>query len=259
MSDAQQHLQKIRDQFTRQADAYIRMKQTTDEEALGKLAAMTGVQPDHRVLDVACGPGFLTMAFAQRCAEAVGLDATTEFLSRATEEAVRRGLRNIQFREGDAGWLPFADRTFDVVSCRAAFHHFTRPERVLAEMRRVLKPAGRIMIADMIASGDKEKAEYHNRVERLCDPTHVRALAESEFDRMFRDAGLEVLLRPKLMLHYDLFEWMGHGGPGEAAAREIVALMEASVDTDRTGLNVRREDGKLRFSHTAVAFLVQKE
>lgn len=55
MNESHQHLQKIRDQFTRQADAYIRMQQTTEEEALGKLIALTEVQSDHRVLDVACG------------------------------------------------------------------------------------------------------------------------------------------------------------------------------------------------------------
>ena len=95
MSDPQSHLQKIRTQFTRQADAYMRMQQTTDEVALGKLIALTRVQSDQRVLDVACGPGFLTMGFAQRCTEAIGFDATSEFLIRAQEEAARRGLRNI--------------------------------------------------------------------------------------------------------------------------------------------------------------------
>jgi ubiquinone/menaquinone biosynthesis C-methylase UbiE len=113
MSDSHQHLQKIRDQFTRQADAYIRMQQTTDEAALGKLVALTEVQTDHRVLDIACGPGFLTMVFAQQCAEAIGFDATSEFLARAREEATRRGLRNIQFHEGDAEQLPFAANSFD--------------------------------------------------------------------------------------------------------------------------------------------------
>lgn len=257
MSESHQHLQKIRDQFTRQADAYIRMQQTTDEEALGKLIALTEVQSDHRVLDVACGPGFLTMGFARRCAEVIGFDATSEFLARAWEEAARRGLRNIQFQEGDAERLPFAADWFDVVSCRAAFHHLVRPERVLAEMKRVLKPTGRILIADMIAAEDREKAEYHNKIERLCDPTHTRALAESEFDHMFDTERLAVVLRPKITLHYTLSEWMEHGGPGEKAAQEIVALMEASLDVDRSGLKVRREDGVLRFSHTAVAFVLR--
>ena len=257
MDDSQLHVQKIRDQFTRQAEAYIRMKQTTDEEALGKAVALTGVQSGHRVLDVACGPGFLTMAFARRCAEAAGLDATTVFLSHAREEAERRGLHNIQFHEGDAERLPFTDHAFDVVACRAAFHHLVHPQRVLAEIKRVARPGGRLLLLDMIASEDPEKAAYHNRVERLCDPTHVRALAESEFEHMFRTAGLEVLSRPKVTISYAVSEWMDHGGPDEATAREIIALMEASVAMDRTGLNVRREDGVLRFSHTAVAFLLK--
>ncbi|MBM4255009.1 MAG: hypothetical protein FJ147_03840 [Deltaproteobacteria bacterium] len=109
----------------------------------------------------------------------------------------------------------------------------------------------------MIASEDTEQAAYHNRVERLCDPTHVRALPESEFNQLFAVAGLQVLFQPTVTLSYSVAEWMDHGGPDEATAREIVALLEASVDVDRTGLNVRREDGVLRFSHSAMVFLVQ--
>jgi len=258
VTDTAEHLAKIRSQFTRQADAYIRMRQTTDEAGLQALVMLSGAQPGHRVLDVACGPGFLTMTFATHCAGAVGVDATDEFLARAQAEAASRGLRNVEFRQGDAERLPFADAAFDVVACRAAFHHFPSPERVLAEMARVVRPDGRVLIADMIASEDPHKAEYHNRMERLCDPTHVRALPASAFERLFSDAGLAVVLRPTTQLHSDVDEWIMHGGPSADDARQIVALMEASINPDRSGLNVRRENGKLRFSHTAVAFVLHR-
>jgi hypothetical protein len=74
---------------------------------------------------------------------------------------------------------------------------------------------------------------------------------------MFDREGLEVVRRPTITIHYTLSEWMDHGGPSEAVAQEIVALMEASLDVDRSGLKVRREDGVLRFSHTAVAFVLR--
>lgn len=258
MTDSAAHLDKIRSQFTRQADAYIRMRQTTDEAGLRALVMLSGAQPDHRALDVACGPGFLTMTFAAHCVAVVGVDATDEFLARAQAEAASRGLRNVEFRHGDAEKLPFADAAFDVVACRAAFHHFPRPERVLAEMTRVLRPDGRVLIADMVASEDPSKAEYHNRMERLCDPTHVRALPASVFERLFSDAGLAVALRPTTVLDYDVDEWIAHGGPSADDARQIVALMEASIDPDRSGLHVRRENGRLRFSHAAAAFVLRR-
>jgi len=257
MNESRDHIDNIRDQFTRQADAYVRMAQTTNERGLRRLVSLASAEAHQRALDVACGPGFLTMAFADVCASTVGLDATDEFLARARDEAARRGLENIEFQKGDAEHLPFDDASFDIVSCRAAFHHFPHPERVLAEMQRVAAVGGRVVIADMLASDEPDKAEYHNRVERLCDPTHVRALSAAEFEAMFAEVGLEILQQPRSTLDYELDDWISHGGPSAEEAREIHELMGASVETDLCGLNVRREGGRLHFSHTAVAYVLQ--
>jgi ubiquinone/menaquinone biosynthesis C-methylase UbiE len=256
MSDTGEHLDAIRRQFTRQADAYSRMRQTTDERGLRALVRLAGTGSSHRVLDVACGPGFLTMAFARECAEAVGLDATDTFLDRARAEAERAGLHNVRFQTGDAERLPFDDGAFDIATCRAAFHHFPRPARALAEMARVIRSGGRLVIGDMLASEDPEQAAYHNHLERMCDPTHVRALSESEFRGLFADAGLEVLVAPRTELPQGVDEWLDYGGPTEEVRRDLVASLEASLAVDRTGLRVRREDGRLWFSYSVAAFLL---
>jgi hypothetical protein len=84
----------------------------------------------------------------------------------------------------------------------------------------------------------------------------VRALPASEFERLFAAAGLEVVARPRGAMHYDVEEWMAHGGPSPADSAEIMRLFDASLATDHCGLAVRREDGRLRFSHTVVAFVL---
>lgn len=250
------HVERIRAQFTRQAEVYARMRQTTDQRGLDGLVLLSGAAPGQRVLDVACGPGFLTMTFATRVAQATGFDATDAFLDLARAEAARRGLTNVEFRSGDAEALPFADASFDVVSCRAAFHHFPRPERVLAEMSRVTRPGGKLVIGDMVGSEDPAKAAYHDRMERLCDPTHVRALPDGEFRRLFATQGLELQFARSGPMEIRVDEWIAHGGPDAAVERELRALVEASLDVDLCGLDVRREDGALVFSHIGTAFLL---
>jgi ubiquinone/menaquinone biosynthesis C-methylase UbiE len=255
MSDTPSHLDTVREQFTRQAEVYARMQQATDTAAFHALVRLAQPQPHHSVLDVACGPGFLTMTFAEYCAHAVGVDATEKFLALAQAAAEQQGLRNLTFQQGDAEHLPFADGTFDIVVCRAAFHHMPHPERALAEMKRVAKEDGRLVILDMLASEDPQKAEYHNRLERLCDPSHARALPESEFERLFARAGLQVVLRPKTRLRISVDEWLKHGGPSDPIAHESRRLLEDSLTGDRTGLHIERENSALYFNHTLVTFV----
>jgi ubiquinone/menaquinone biosynthesis C-methylase UbiE len=252
----ERHVERIRAQFTRQAEVYARMRQTTDQRGLDGLVRLSGAGPADHVLDVACGPGFLTMTFAAHAARAIGCDATEAFLALARVEAARRRLGNVVFTGGDVAALPFADASFDVVACRAAFHHFPQPGRVLAEMRRVVRPGGRLVVADMLGAEDAARAAYHDRMERLCDPTHVRALPESELRRLFGDAALELHHARRSEADITVDEWIAHGGPSSEAAREARALMEASLDADRCGLRVRQEDGRVVFSHQVGAFVL---
>ena len=157
VTDEPRQVDRIREQFTRQAEAYARMRQATDEGALKGLVALAHTAPSDRVLDVACGPAFLTMAFAEACGSAVGLDATDAQLDLARREAERRGLANLSFVSGEAEQLDVDDGSFDIVSCRAAFHHFAEPEAVLREMVRVARPAGALLIVDMLTSEDAAK------------------------------------------------------------------------------------------------------
>lgn len=253
------HLAQIRDQFTRQREAYLRMSAMHDEATLKRTAAMCQVRPSDEVLDVACGPGFLTRAFAPLCRAVTGFDATEPFLQFAAEETAKLGMTNIEWVHGDAEGMPFEDGRFDLAACRAAFHHMPRPERVLAEMKRITKSGGRIVIIDMIASEDAAKAEYQHRVEQLCDPTHFRALSEREFERLFADAGLALTFKGRGETKYPLRQWIEHGGPSPEAAREIERLVEASVDRDLAGLRVWRENGEVFLAHQGAAFMLRKD
>ena len=252
-----EHVDRIRAQFTRQAGAYSRMRATRDDTSHRLLVGHSGAGEADRVLDVACGPGFLTLAFAEKAGSVVGLDATEALLDVARAEASARGIQNVEFQQGDATRVEHPDARFDIVSCRAAFHHFPEPERVLAEMTRVAKPGGRLLVVDMLGSSDPEKTARRDELERLCDPTHARCLPEVEFEGLFRDAGLEIVHRPKPVLDQDVDEWLEHGGPSEADAARARELLEQSIEGDLFDLDVRREAGRLCFSYQGIAFLLR--
>lgn len=255
MSD---HVDKIRAQFERQARAYADTAQASDAAAHAGLVALCAPARDARVLDVACGPGALTLAFAACCGQAVGVDATAAMLAIAREQAAARGTLNVRFEQGDVTALPFADGAFDLAVCRAAFHHFPAPERVLSEMARVVRPGGKVVVADFVTSDDAAEAEQHNAIEQLCDPSHTRALTRDELRALFRGQGLELAVDMPRRMHYELDEWIAHGGPAPAQEAEIRRRFERALTQDDTGLAVRREQGQLRFTHQTLLLVGQR-
>ena len=101
------------------------------------------------VLDVACGPGNFTREFARAVGPgglAVGIDASRTMLERGGAELRRAATPNLVLIRGDATELPFQDSSFDATCCFAALHLFPDPFAALDEMRRVLRPGGRIAL-----------------------------------------------------------------------------------------------------------------
>jgi len=104
---------------------------------------------DSHILEVAPGPGYLAIALAQRGQYAItGLDISHSFVAIARANAHKASV-TVHFRHGNASAMPFADGTFDLIVCRAAFKNFSQPLAAIDEMYRVLKPGGRAIIIDL--------------------------------------------------------------------------------------------------------------
>jgi ubiquinone/menaquinone biosynthesis C-methylase UbiE len=107
------------------------------------------IRPGTRILEVAPGPGYLAIEIAKRGQFAItGLDISKTFVEIATANASRASVK-IDFQHGNASAMPFADDTFDLILCRAAFKNFSEPLEAMNEMHRVLKPQGRAVIIDL--------------------------------------------------------------------------------------------------------------
>jgi SAM-dependent methyltransferase len=111
----------------------------------------TGVHAGSRLLDVACGPGYVSEAAAARAAQPVGVDVAT-----AMVEQARRRCPHLTFVVGDALRLPFPDASFDAVTMNFGILHVSQPERALAEAHRVLVPDGRLAFTSWVAQGNAE-------------------------------------------------------------------------------------------------------
>ena len=111
------------------------------------LVRFAGVAPGEAVLDVGTGTGVAAITAARIDARVSGIDLTPALLETAQENAYIAGLPEIAWAEGDAEHLPYPDASFDVVLSQFGHMFAPRPEVAVAEMRRVLKPGGRVAFA----------------------------------------------------------------------------------------------------------------
>ena len=123
---------------------------------------VAGLPSGAQVLEVAPGPGFLSIEMARLGkVHVTGLDVSHTFVEIAATNARRAGV-TIGFQQGDVAQMPFASDSFDMIVCQAAFKNFAMPGTALAEMHRVLRAGGRAVIQDM--SKDATHADIDDEV-----------------------------------------------------------------------------------------------
>src|SRR4051794_2209242 len=127
--------------WTRKAKTYDRLTGRATARLVVPLLEAAGVQSGTRVLDVACGPGHLAAEAAAMGAVPVGLDLAEGMVALA-----RARYAEIEFQQGDAERLRFADASFDAVVAGFVVNHLPRPERALAEFARVVRSGGRVAV-----------------------------------------------------------------------------------------------------------------
>jgi ubiquinone/menaquinone biosynthesis C-methylase UbiE len=153
-----------------------------------KTADLASLQPGEQVLDVGCGTGTLAMEVARKVGRegsVAGVDPSAEQISRARSKAARHNVP-VDFQIGVIEQLPFPDQTFDVVLSTLMMHHLPAPlkRQGLAEIARVLKQGGRVIIADF-----KPKKERKGQATRF----HAGGSSMQDLAALIADAGFEHL------------------------------------------------------------------
>jgi SAM-dependent methyltransferase len=179
-------------------------------------------------------------------------------LERARKFQAGQQVANVEWRQGCCTELPFPADSFDCVLTRFSFHHFLDPLAAVNEMKRVAKPAGTILVCDVALRPGAQSAFNHWEI--LRDPSHTRALTQSEFESLGNTAGL-ALRRLETTTHERPLEELLAGSfpkPGDADRIRALFELEIQAGTDTLGVSAHRENGVIRITYPVIVLAWRK-
>ena len=227
--------ERITAAFTRQADGFNRSLAATHADLLDAIAAVCAPEASDRWLEAACGPGVIARRLAPSVASVHGVDLTPAMVELAREEAARLGAGNATFAVGDATATGLPDGAagggFDGAVSRFSVHHIPRPGRLIAEMARVVRPGGAVVVIDHLADTDEHDYRFSQEVERLRDPSHWLSLTAAELRGLGADHGLDLEHEQVVRISIDFDDWLTRGTTDPQAT----ALVEQALAERPTG------------------------
>ncbi len=179
------------------------------------------LQGDERVLDVGAGTGAFAFAVAPRAREVVAVELDEESAARARVDAPA----NVEVVVADGEHLPFDDFSFDVAATLRTLHHTGRPELLVAELTRVTKPGGTILVVDQLAPNEPLASIELSRFEHARDPSTTRLLADVDLRGLFDSNNLVLRRQEVVREERDLEAYLdlaGCEGPQREHARNLV-------------------------------------
>jgi SAM-dependent methyltransferase len=232
-------------EFTHQSESFNAAAAMRSADTLGRLLELIPAAAGERWLDAACGPGLVARGLAARVGEVHGVDMTPAMVALARREAQREGAANAVFSLGDATALGFEPGSFDGAVTRFSLHHIPAPGRVVAELARVVRPGGAVVLADHVTSEDADVAAWHQEIERLRDPSHWACLTPAGLRALGERAGLVLEREHPVPLAIDFEEWIARGSGGEPSRALIAGAVAERVPAPDV-FRVVEADGRRR-------------
>ena len=252
------HNKLIIDQFTKQAIPFTKKAARYIEETFEKILSVVNVDHSDVILDVACGSGLISIEFAKISSQVTGIDITPAMIQQAKLLQQKNMLDNMKWDIHDiSDNLPYPTGSFSIVASRFSFHHLLNPLSVLNEMNRVCAVGGQIVVIDPTPPPDK--VDMFNHVEKLRDPSHAKALTVSEFEDLFKKAGIPVKRKGFYRMNFELEEHLLASFPNPDDVNKIRQLFIEDTKKNLLGLESHFDGDKIYFSYPNSIFVGQKE
>lgn len=169
-------------------------KQTRDDKHLELLLNLLKSKPKDTILDLGTGTGYIAFPLAEnnKDVNVIGLDIVTEILEENKKKAIEKGIHNLKFISYDGEKFPFQDESIDIIISRYALHHFPDIQISFAEMYRILKPNGKLIISDP-SPNDNDKYGFVDKYMQMKQDGHIKFYSLCEYKKMLNELNFKFL------------------------------------------------------------------
>jgi len=226
------------DIWKKRSEVYDKLDWVSKSEFMRMLLIECAPKADDIVLDVGIGTGAVASSLAPFVNEVIGIDISPDMIAH-----IGRKLDDIKCRIMDVVELDFADDSFDLVTARMVFHHISDINKASRNIFRVLKPGGKLVLAEGVPPDFRCRDRYIE-IFKLKEKRHT--FSESELINMLHKAGFsQIHLKPHFMKKVSINNWLGNSGLDKETCDKIKELHINADEYFKKAYNMVEKDGDL--------------
>lgn len=259
----------VQAQFGANAAKYSTSAVHAKGASLQRLVDLVQPKSTWAALDIATGAGHTALAFAPHVGTVIASDLTPQMLAEAAKLAADRKLSNFTTAAADAEKLPFADASFDLVTCRIAPHHFPDIPQFVREVKRTLKPGGTFALVDNVTPDAEttpgfspqalaDAGTVYNTFEKIRDPSHGRAWSTAEWREVVTAAGMKIRHIEHCPKAMDFDTWCKTMAVDAATVPKLAKMLDEATPALQAFLTPTDSNGKRGFVLTELILIATK-
>jgi SAM-dependent methyltransferase len=216
-----------------------------DDSDIARIVELADPSHTEVVLDIVTGLGHVAKALSPFVERIDAIDPDKELIDEAQNQAMKEDLFNIRFSHGDPSAVACSDEIYDIVTARLALRHFGDASKLIKEVGRVLKPGGRLLMADSLAPPHPDLESFLKNLNSLYDKSHIRSYSLAELEIILSRENFDIDLIEIYPKEHDFETWAETQSLSNDTKRMISLMLTSAGEREKRHFRVVEKGRKL--------------
>lgn len=252
------HLDKVIISFDKQAKYYNEFTLLTNDIYVKRILNIGGPFTNKRVLDLGCGTGILSLKLSPFAKEVHACDISDMMVKDLKERVMEQKNKNIKILKTDAHNMEYPKNYFDTIISVLTFHHFSDIDKVMENIRRVLKQFGELIIVDILTSPNEAESLLHNSCEKIRDFSHTKFFNYKELKTLLKENGFGDFVIERFEVKRNYEDWIKMSNYQDSEKILYNLLKGLALNKIDMGLDLKLENDSIFFTQKMITLKATK-